>query len=146
MIAAPHDVLAARTFVGADGERKIQQISRIWEMCLHGGRQVELGEVYSATTRRVADPSASSSHETWGMHTFLHTDLRRARLWLPPRRRILVLLHTPDLVVPRQYAICAARPGATLTLIMAADVYGYSERAISERGWSCVRPRQECRV
>lgn len=91
-------------------------------MCLHGGRQVELGEVYGATTRRVADPSASSSHDTRGIHTFLHTDLRRARLWLSPRRRVLVLLHTPDLVTPRQYTIGAARLGTMLTLIMAADV------------------------
>jgi hypothetical protein len=52
------------------------------------------------------------------MHTFLHSNLGGAGLWLPLCRRLLVLLHAPYLIYDISSLEDLDHGPATLTLIM----------------------------
>lgn len=81
-----------RTFVGSDCQGEVKEISRIWEVCAHRRRQVEFGQILYAD--QYMDRYRNLTRQKV---TFLDPNLSGTRLGFLLGRRILVLLHAPDL-------------------------------------------------
>jgi hypothetical protein len=76
------------------------------------------------------------------VHTFLHSDLCGAGLWLLLCRGLFVLLHAPYLIFNISYLECLNRGSTMLTLIMVVVVWVVAGIKTSEsmRGSSRVCP------
>ena len=86
--------LRERAFIGSNGEGKVEEVRRVGEIGDHGRGKVELSQIlWENKSENFADPPEMNS-----MHTFLHSNLGSTGLGLPLRRRLLILLHAPNLI------------------------------------------------